>query len=274
MRTNIHWCGLAQKEVSISEPRSSGVYFVTTNRCSRFRMPTDAAAFSSYSDHSPSERSISTNFVPVNCIHKETNHRTDDETLLPAIHPYASSAFNNVFNKSSVLIHNRHSKQSIISRDLGLQYRAPSRGLVPFLDIRKHYMQLHRKNRSLVLNRLDASAVETSDRNEFAAFAVLESIRLVPSGNHCDVSLFVTELALHRRYRNWNIRSNEIPTVESTVHSYKTALANEMISYKCIVRPISTQLSPKPKSNRQSTMPAAKPSLIATLPHVPQCNTS
>jgi hypothetical protein len=151
MRTNIHWCGLAQKEVSISEPRSSGVYFVTTNRCSRFRMPTDAAAFSSYSDHSPSERSISTNFVPVNCIHKETNHRTDDETLLPAIHPYASSAFNNVFNKSSVLIHNRHSKQSIISRDLGLQYRAPSRGLVPFLDIRKHYMQLHRKNRSLVL---------------------------------------------------------------------------------------------------------------------------
>lgn len=64
MKTTIHYCGLAEKDVNISEPINSGVYFITTNQCSRFRMPTDAAAFLSYSDHSPSERPMSTNFVP------------------------------------------------------------------------------------------------------------------------------------------------------------------------------------------------------------------
>jgi hypothetical protein len=45
--------GIVDKEVSISEPRSSGVYFITINRCSMSGMPTDAAGFSSYCDHSP-----------------------------------------------------------------------------------------------------------------------------------------------------------------------------------------------------------------------------
>lgn len=50
-------------------------YLVTTNLCSTFRMPTDTDAFSSYSDHSPSERSMSTNFAPD--VWKPTTHHNE-----------------------------------------------------------------------------------------------------------------------------------------------------------------------------------------------------
>lgn len=208
------WCGLAQERVEIAECGSSGVYFVTTNRCSRFRMPTDAAAFSSYSDHSPSLRSMSANFVPVNCTQEEKNHYGWKSHNWAVAH-YTTSTSHNILNKKYaqellLLRYNRFSyelypkarvcKWHVFTcwyvktlQRLGLLYSYSFSN--PTISERK-------------LGRLNASAVKASYWNKFAAFAVLQSIGFVPSGNHCHVSHFVTELALHRVHKNRNTRSN------------------------------------------------------------------
>jgi hypothetical protein len=121
-------------------------------------MPTDAVAFLSYSNHK--NQCLQILFLSTASTKKQILSLIN-ETLLSAIHLYASSASNNIFNNCFVLIHIGYWKQSIISSNLGLQYCAKSHGLVPLLDMYKHYMQLHQKSKFLTPSAAQPSLNET-----------------------------------------------------------------------------------------------------------------